>query len=146
MPDAVLPAGQRALIAEFGTLSEVLAFHDQVKASPLPGQTETVAAARTVLLAFRSHREAVAGAKQVRRMKLRTPRHDHAPQIDVRVHYDGEDLEPLAQHLGTSPEALISWHTSTVWVAAFGGAAPGFAYCVPEELARRRRPASLSCW
>src|SRR5699024_7479548 len=26
------------------------------------------------------------------------------------------------------------------WVGAFGGFAPGFTYCVPEELIRRRRP------
>ena len=32
-----------------------------------------------------------------------------------------------------SPKDLIKWHTSTTWVAAFGGFAPGFAYCVPES-------------
>ncbi|WP_147108365.1 carboxyltransferase domain-containing protein [Nesterenkonia populi] len=140
MPDAVLPAGQRALIAEFGTLAEVMAFHAHVKASPLAGQTEAVAAARTVLLTFRSRRETVSAAKQIRRLRPRPPRAEKAREVQVRVHYDGEDLEALAEQLSITREALISWHIRTVWVGAFGGLAPGFAHCVPEELVRRKRP------
>lgn len=140
MTEGVLWAGERAFLLEFGSLAEVVAFHRDVTDKPLPGQREAVAAARTVLLDFRTRRDAVAAARQARRRRPKPAADPQARQIELSVHYGGEDLASVAQLLGMSEEALIAWHTSTVWVAAFGGFAPGFTYCVPEELTRRRRP------
>lgn len=140
MTEGVLWAGERAFLLEFGSLAEVVAFHRDVTDKPLPGQREAVAAARTVLLDFRTRRDAVAAARQARRRRPKPAADPQARQIELSVHYGGEDLASVAQLLDMSEDALIAWHTSTVWVAAFGGFAPGFTYCVPEELTRRRRP------
>ena len=56
--------------------------------------------------------------------------------IEIAVLYDGSDLADLSSSLGKTPDELIEWHTSTTWVAAFGGFAPGFTYCVPEDPSR----------
>lgn len=140
MTEGVLWAGERAFLLEFGSLAEVVAFHRDVTDKPLPGQREAVAAARTVLLDFRTRRDAVAAARQARRRRPKPAADPQARQIELSVRYGGEDLASVAQLLDMSEDALIAWHTSTVWVAAFGGFAPGFTYCVPEELTRRRRP------
>ena len=54
-------------------------------------------------------------------------------EVTIDVIYDGEDLASTAEHLGISAEELISRHTSQAWMAAFGGFAPGFTYCVPAD-------------
>lgn len=140
MVDSVLWAGERALLVEFGSLAEVMAFHQDIVDKPLPGQREAVAAARTVLLDFRARRDAVSAARAVRRRRPKPGADRQAAELEIAVHYDGEDLARVAELTGMSEEALITWHTGTVWVGAFGGFAPGFTYCVPEELTRRRRP------
>ncbi|GAA1821336.1 5-oxoprolinase subunit B/C family protein [Nesterenkonia flava] len=136
MVSAVHWAGQRALLLEFDSLAEVMRFHAHLTAEPLAGQREATAAARTVLLDFRRRQDAVAAARQVKRIKAKAAEYPAARELTLDVHYDGEDLDSLAEDLGMSPQALVDWHTSTTWVGAFGGFAPGFTYCVPEELVR----------
>ena len=140
MVDAVLWAGERALLVEFGSLAEVMAFHQDIIDKPLPGQREAVAAARTVLLDFRTRRDAVSASRTVRRRKPKPSTEPQAAEVEIAVHYDGADLTRAADLIGMSEEALITWHTETLWIGAFGGFAPGFTYCVPQELTRRRRP------
>lgn len=139
MAEGVLWAGERAFLLEFDSLPEVMAFHRDLTQKPLPGQREAVAAARTVLVDFRTRRDAVSAARHVRRRRPKAASATDARQIEITVHYDGADLPAVAETLNMSEEALIRWHTSTVWVGAFGGFAPGFTYCVPEDLTRRRR-------
>lgn len=140
MVDSVLWAGERALLVEFGSLAEVMAFHRDILDKPLIGQRESVPAARTVLLSFRTRRDAVSASRTVRRRKPKSGMDREARQLEIAVHYDGADLVRAAELIGMSEEALIAWHTNTDWVGAFGGFAPGFTYCVPAELTRRRRP------
>ncbi|WP_120003402.1 urea amidolyase family protein [Nesterenkonia muleiensis] len=140
MPDSVRPAGQRALLAEFGTPAEVLAFHRQLSEKPVPGQLEVIPAARTVLVAFRTRHHTQEAAKQLRRMRTKPANVETGRELEIRVHYDGADLERLASDLDMSPQAFIDWHSSTRWVGAFAGFAPGFTYCLPHALAARRRP------
>jgi KipI family sensor histidine kinase inhibitor len=61
--------------------------------------------------------------------------------LELPVRYDGPDLGEVADLLGLSPEAVVALHTGSVWTAAFGGFAPGFAYLVTdhERLAVPRR-------
>lgn len=55
-------------------------------------------------------------------------------EVEIPVDYAcGEDLEFVAEHLQMSVEKVISWHTETTWMAAFGGFAPGFMYLVPTS-------------
>lgn len=139
MPEAVRPAGQRALLAEFTSVAEVLAFHRQLMTKPLPGQLEAVPAARTVLVVFRTRHHTGEAAKQLRRLRPRTGAASPGREVEIRVHYDGADLTTLAEQLGISSQGLIDWHTSTRWVGGFAGFTPGFTYCVPEPVATRKR-------
>ncbi|WP_245531657.1 carboxyltransferase domain-containing protein [Corynebacterium capitovis] len=111
-------------------------WHAALSASPLEHQTDVIAAARTVLVTFDSPAAATAAASQLRDFHPATARRSDPRDITIEVLYDGADLGELASSLGKSPEELITWHTSTTWVAAFGGFAPGFTYCVPEDPAQ----------
>ena len=128
--------GTRALIVDLPDLKTVMDFYAALSASPLEHQTDVVAAARTVLVTFDSPTattnavDVLAGYSPAA-ADMGTPR-----DIDIDVRYDGEDVDALATSLGMSPRELIEWHTSTTWVAAFGGFAPGFTYCVPEDASR----------
>ena len=128
--------GTRALIVDLPDLKTVMDFYAALTATPLPHQTDVVAAARTVLVTFDSP---TATTKAVDALASYAP--DAADMgtprdIEIDVRYDGEDVETLATSLDMSPDELIQWHTSTTWVAAFGGFAPGFTYCVPEDASR----------
>ena len=128
--------GTRALIVDLPDLKTVMDFYAALTATPLSHQTDVVAAARTVLVTFDSPTATtkavdVLASYAPDAADMGTPR-----DIEIDVRYDGEDVETLATSLGMSPDELIQWHTSTTWVAAFGGFAPGFTYCVPEDASR----------
>ena len=128
--------GTRALIVDLPDLQTVMDFYAALTASPLEHQTDVVAAARTVLVTFDSPTATtkavdVLASYSPDAADMGTPR-----DINIDVRYDGEDVEALASSLGMSADELIEWHTSTTWVAAFGGFAPGFTYCVPEDASR----------
>ncbi|WP_237559771.1 carboxyltransferase domain-containing protein [Corynebacterium neomassiliense] len=138
--------GTLALLVDLPDLATAMAWHAALSADPLPGQTEVGAAAGTVLVRFSSPTHA-ASARHILpgftpgRTTLPDPR-----EVTVDVVYDGEDLDGLATGLGMSTAALVDLHSSTTWVAAFGGFAPGFTYCVPQgdprlpEIPRHRSP------
>ena len=125
-------AGPRSLLLEFATLDDVLACHQQLTRSPLEGQIDAVAAARTILLRFISRTAVRAAREALAVLTVEEFSAGDARQVELEVVYDGEDLPELAEALGMSVEALISWHTGQVWTGAFGGFAPGFTYCVPQ--------------
>lgn len=132
----IYPVGTRALLLELAGLDEVMDYHAQLVAHPLHHQVDCVAAATTLLLTFASPnaaRRAQASLPQLRPDKARAaePR-----TVDIDVVYDGEDLADAAAVVGMSPNELIDWHTNTEWTAAFGGFAPGFAYCTPADASR----------
>jgi biotin-dependent carboxylase-like uncharacterized protein len=64
--------------------------------------------------------------------------------LTVDVVYNGADIVDAAALLGLSVDAVIAAHTGQLWVAAFNGFLPGFAYCVGEnhvlDVARRAAP------
>ena len=136
MTYTVKRVGTRALIVDLPDLGTVMDFYAALSATPLEHQTDVVAAARTVLVTFDSPTATtkavdVLAAYTPAAADMGTPR-----DINIDVRYDGEDVEALASSLGMSASELIEWHTSTTWVAAFGGFAPGFTYCVPEDASR----------
>jgi KipI family sensor histidine kinase inhibitor len=58
------------------------------------------------------------------------------PEVEIVVTYDGPDLEGVAAHWRCDPRDVAARHQATLFVAAFCGFAPGFAYLsgLPEEL------------
>lgn len=132
MSVTVKRVGSRALMVDLPDLETVMDWHAALSASPLERQTDVIAAARTVLITFDSPTATERAASALTDFRPGSSRRADPRDIEIEVCYDGEDLDTLAESLGMSREGLIGWHTSTTWVAAFGGFAPGFTYCVPE--------------
>jgi len=139
--------GDRALLLECGSTDEVLAVAGALRDAELPGVTDIIPGARTVLVALSdpTHQaptrsrlagiEASAAATSVRP--------DHADVV-IDVVYDGADLTDVAAHVGMDADGVVAAHTGTLWRVGFGGFAPGFAYLVDGDHAlsvpRRAEP------
>ena len=137
-PRTIHPVGDHGLLVDLPDLAEVMAWHAELNAHPLPGQREAIAAASTLLVILDSPAAVAAAARTLADFQPATHAADHAEPVTIEVVYDGADLSALAAAQETSEEALIAWHTSTEWVGAFGGFAPGFTYCVPADPADAR--------
>ncbi|AMS06558.1 urea amidolyase family protein [Acidipropionibacterium acidipropionici] len=140
----IRPVGDRALLIDLGDLDRVLALHDELSAHPGPGQLEVLAAATTVLVRADTPASARALAEHVRGLDLEHAADRDDTLVDIEVCYDGEDLDAVAELTSMSRDGVIAAHTGQLWTAAFGGFAPGFAYCVGEnhllDVARRPSP------
>jgi KipI family sensor histidine kinase inhibitor len=137
----VLPYGERAVLLECADLADTRAVHAALGPDRWPEIEEVVAGAETLLLRLGApldHR---------RRQELATleaPAVDpgDAAPITIDVHYDGEDLDEVADRLGLSPAEVVAAHTGQLWTVAFCGFAPGFGYLHGEHDRLRvpRRP------
>lgn len=140
----IRPVGDRALLVELPDLDRVLALHDELSAHPGPGQLEVLAAATTVLVRADTPASARALAEHVRGLDLEHAADRDDTLVDIEVCYDGEDLDAVAELTSMSRDGVIAAHTGQLWTAAFGGVAPGFAYCFGEnhllDVARRPSP------
>jgi KipI family sensor histidine kinase inhibitor len=135
----IRPFGDSALLAEVGSLADVLDLHARLVATRPPGVLDLVPAARTVLihldpavLPLRSARAWLAGKDAVT-----TPPSEAtgaAPvEVELAIAYDGPDLHDAASLVGLSPDALVARHLAASWTVAFSGFAPGFGYLVSDE-------------
>ena len=137
----VLPYGDRALLVELPDLAAVAAVRTALERAPLPGQTELVPAARTVLVVL-DRAPAETDAAALRRIPLQPPPGaERSPRIDLPVVFDGPDLPEVAELTGRSVPALVEALTTTELTVAFVGFAPGFGYLtgLPPELHVPRR-------
>ncbi|TKV29053.1 5-oxoprolinase/urea amidolyase family protein [Arthrobacter sp. NamB2] len=138
------PVGDRALLVELPGLPEVLSLQAHLQEHPVEGQADVVAAACTVLVTVREARQIDALAARLRSIDPSLPSEQGDSLVTIEVQYDGVDLADVARRTGLSEEAVVSAHTGTPWVAAFGGFAPGFAYLTggdPRlEVPRRHSP------
>ncbi|WP_178945320.1 carboxyltransferase domain-containing protein [Kocuria sp. TGY1127_2] len=137
MPDhnrrQVQRAGRSALLIDCGGIDDVLALHTALTENPLPDQLELVPAATTLLARFRSPLRPATARELAIELSTMIGRHgssSQAREVEIPVRYDGEDLEDVAAHLGTSTDEVVARHTATTWTAAFSGFSPGFAYLV----------------
>ena len=124
----IRPAGTRALLVELSSLTDVVALHTQLKAHPLPGQVDALAAATTVLVRFASRRDAVAGLPLLQALDFMHADAADPRTVTIETVYDGADLAEVARLTGLSEEAVVNAHTGTAWTGGFGGFAPGFTY------------------
>lgn len=136
-------AGLLRLAAERGT-------------GPWAGVTDVVPAARSVLLltapgtdldALRTALPSITDSVRLGSGFGADPGPATAPnshEVEVRVRYDGPDLDDVARLTGLTRAEVVSAHTGTPWRFAFGGFAPGFAYLVGGDprlrVPRRDRP------
>jgi KipI family sensor histidine kinase inhibitor len=140
----VRPYGDRALLVEVPDLAAVGALRAALEDSPLPGQRDLVAAARTVLVVLD---RAVTGldVATLRRVAPEAAAVCRAATVvDLPVIFDGADLADVAELTGRSVDAVVEAMTTAELTVAFCGFAPGFGYLtgLPEELhvARRATP------
>jgi KipI family sensor histidine kinase inhibitor len=129
----VLPAGPHALLVELEQQADVLGLHAEIlrrlesgRDWPWPRPTDVVPAARTVLIDGLLDPAPIAAA---------LPEWDATPvtapdgeTVRCQTIYDGPDLDAVAAHWDLSRQEAIEQHTSTDFVVAFCGFAPGFAY------------------
>ena len=130
------PVGTRALLVELEDLSQVMAWHAALDANPLKDQVDAIAAATTLLLTFATPNSAAAASEKLQDFHPTAQGGEGPRFVEIDVLYDGEDLDEAAELMGMSRAGLIDWHTSTEWLAAFGGFAPGFTYCTPADPAQ----------
>lgn len=135
---AVHEYGNHALLLEFDSTADVLAWTAQLHETELPGVVDIVPASRTILVKLASPRYQP-GARQ-RLSKLRPGPQPQAAepvsgQVDVTIDvvYDGADLHEVAALTGLTPAGVIAAHIGTPWRVGFGGFAPGFAYLVDGD-------------
>jgi KipI family sensor histidine kinase inhibitor len=129
--------GDRALLLEFDSTAEVLAWADALREAELLGVLDIVPASRTVLLKLAGPRYQAPtrqrlGTLRVTAEALRTPTPPAAGRADIEIGvvYDGADLEEVARLSGLTAEQVIAAHTGTPWRVGFGGFAPGFGYLI----------------
>jgi KipI family sensor histidine kinase inhibitor len=124
-----LRCGREAVLVEVGDLGEALALYASLSAAKLPGVTDLVPAARTVLIHLDP---AVTGPAEVRAAVEGLDTSDavaaRPAAVRIPVSYDGPDLADVARSLGFSAEEVVARHTGTPWTVAFTGFAPGFGY------------------
>jgi KipI family sensor histidine kinase inhibitor len=140
-PVRVLPYGDRALLVEVPDLATVAAVRLALERSPLPGQRDLVAAARTVLVVL-DRPPSETDVASLRRVRLDADdATGSARVVDLGVVFDGPDLAEVAGLTGRSVPALVEALTTPELTVAFVGFAPGFAYLtgLPPELHVPRR-------
>ena len=145
-----LPYGRDGLLVDLDDLGQVdavrRALRGRLDAGGLDGIVEVVPAARTVLVVAATGRDDALEAVRDHLTDLdltATGAGDPADTggvVELAVHYDGEDLDLVADDAGLDRAAVIDLHTSVDLTVAFSGFAPGFAYLagLPEPLHQPR--------
>ncbi|QQQ76189.1 allophanate hydrolase subunit 1 [Saccharothrix sp. 6-C] len=129
--------GDDAVLVEVGSLGEVESVRAAV--AGLPDVVELVPAARTVLVVTRPGR-----LRAVREVLTTADLVHHAvaagDEVVIGVHYDGPDLDLVAETAGLTAAEVVALHTGADYRVAFCGFAPGFAYLtgLPEPLRQPR--------
>src|ERR1700694_2193246 len=147
----VLDYGDQALLLQFDSTAQVLAWTDALRAADLLGVIDIVRASRTVLINLDGPRYQSVTGQRLGKLRLAPESLDDslgtAPltgraDVVIDVVYDGADLEEVARLTGLHTDQVVAAHTGTPWRVGFGGFAPGFAYLVGGDArrARRRRP------
>jgi KipI family sensor histidine kinase inhibitor len=139
--------GDQALLLQFDSTAEVLAWNDVLRGAELPGVVDIVPASRTVLVKLDGPRYAGIARQHLSKLKMAPEVLEAAAPSDGRadvvidVVYDGEDLDEVAELTGMTPRDVVAAHTQTPWRVGFAGFAPGFGYLVggDERLTVPRR-------
>jgi KipI family sensor histidine kinase inhibitor len=122
--------GDQALLLEFGSTAEVLAWTAAIRDADLLGVVDIVPASRTILLKLAGPRYLAPTRQRLAKLRAdhRDPTPAAGPDVVIDVVYDGADLDAVAELTGLSPAQVVAAHTGSLWQVGFGGFAPGFAY------------------
>jgi KipI family sensor histidine kinase inhibitor len=133
--NTVLDYGDRALLLQFDSSAELLAFTAALREAALPGVLDIVPASRTVLIKLDGPRYQGATRQRLRTLRvtpaaMATLLPDGHIDVVIDVVYDGADLTEVATRTGLTIPQVVDAHTATPWRVGFGGFTPGFAYLV----------------
>ncbi|WP_047869505.1 allophanate hydrolase subunit 1 [Nocardiopsis sp. RV163] len=130
----VLTCADSGVLVEVADLAEVIALRAALRARPLPGVTDVVPAARTLLLRIEPGTDPAAVAAAVTGLPLAPGAGpDSGDTVTIPVFYDGEDLDDVAELTGLTRRGVVEAHTNATWTVAFCGFAPGFGYMVGDD-------------
>lgn len=129
----VLDYGDHALLLEFQSTAEVLAWTAALRQADLLGVTDIVPASRTVMVKVEGARYLPGTRQRIEKLTV-VPSEEIAalavPDIVLDVVYDGADLDEVGRITGLGAAGVVAAHTGAPWRVAFGGFVPGFAYLV----------------
>ncbi|OTA15518.1 putative multifunctional urea amidolyase [Xenorhabdus vietnamensis] len=139
-----LPVNCNTIMVELSGLAETLALLDSLNMSPILGIEEIIPAAKTLMICFRPAKISTQQlAAEISSRDLQERGHTMGKRIEIPVHYNGDDLELVAEILGCTVQNVIQQHTENEYTVAFTGFAPGFAYMVSNSqwnIPRRKTP------
>ena len=133
---AILDYGDRALLLECGSTDEVLALAVALRDADLPGVTNIVPGARTVLVTLTEPAHQAPTRTRLADIEVSVSAASVRPDdadVVIDVVYDGSDLADVAALVGMDADGVVAAHTGTLWRVGFGGFAPGFAYLVDGD-------------
>jgi KipI family sensor histidine kinase inhibitor len=132
LTDTVLDYGDQAVLLEFDTTAEVLAWTGALREAAMPGVLDIVPAARTVLLKLDGPGRQSAVRSRLGKLTVASDPEAAVPTDPtvIDVVYDGADLAEVAELTGMSLAQVIDAHSANPWKVGFCGFAPGFAYLV----------------
>lgn len=130
----VLNCADTGVLVEVADLAQVIALGAALEAVPLPGVTDVVPAARTVLLRLSPGTDPARVAAAVTEIPPAADIDQGTGEtVTIPVHYDGEDLADIAELTAMTPAEVVRAHTAATWTVAFCGFAPGFGYMVGDD-------------
>ncbi|MBU9762519.1 allophanate hydrolase subunit 1 [Mycobacterium sp. TNTM28] len=134
-PGTTREYGDQALLLEFDSTADVLAWTAALTAAQLLGVVDIVPASRTILIKLADPRYQAPTRQRLGTLRLQPGAAPVRPlgggvDVTIDVVYDGADLHDVAAHTGLTPAQVIAAHTGTPWQVGFMGFAPGFAYLV----------------
>jgi KipI family sensor histidine kinase inhibitor len=128
----VVDYGDQALLLQFDSTAEVLAWTGALREVAMPDVLDIVPAARTVLLKLDGAGRQSAVRRRIGKLTVAPEPEATAPADPtvIDVVYDGADLAEVADLTGMSTAQVIDAHSAKPWTVGFCGFAPGFAYLV----------------
>lgn len=137
--------GDRAVLVT--DVGDPAAWAAALRALQVPGVVDVVPGAETVLVTCAEPAALTAVRDAIERSAIRPDivagegAAGSAPEVTIPVRYDGDDLDAVAAATGLTVDDVIARHSAAIYVAAFCGFSPGFAYLrgLPAELALPRR-------
>jgi KipI family sensor histidine kinase inhibitor len=129
---AIRPYGREAILVELDGVAEMMALQSTLEELALPGVTDLMPGARTVLVRFSP--SAITAAALAARVRQAAESPGDAARVAggspvvVPIVYDGPDLDHVANTCGLSTAEVVRRHLGGEYVVAFIGFAPGFYF------------------
>lgn len=124
-----LPVSHNIILVELKNLDETLTLLDSLDQKTIAGVEEIIPATRTLMIRFditRLSSQILINEIVQRDLSKKIILSDKL--VEIPVHYNGDDLQEVADYLKITPQEVIQRHIESEYVVAFTGFAPGFAY------------------